>query len=91
MDIKKHAQAIVAECERIERVKKCIAELSRGNIEQINLSRYISQANHHNIEVYISARELPSEAIEAIKNLVIRKLEDSLTQPPEQEEPAINR
>jgi hypothetical protein len=78
MDIKKHAQAIVKECERVERVKKSITELSRGYVTQINLRLYISQGNRANIDVWITENDLPIEAREAIKNVAIRKLQESI-------------
>ena len=78
-NIKEHAQAIVKECERVERIERSITELSKKHITQIYLRRYLSQGYDNNISVWVTEDDLPTEVLEVIKNFIISKLKESLS------------
>lgn len=79
-EIRKLALSIVNECDRQEAIERAIEELRRGKITSLKLANYISQGNHHNVDVNLSEKHLPTEVMQEIQEFVILKLKALLLQ-----------
>lgn len=73
-DIKKHAQAIVDECKRIEKLQEIKQELQDKTPESINLYRYLSQGYDCNMDISINEKDLRKTNFVKIKDLLIEML-----------------
>ena len=86
ISIKENAEAIVKECERIERLKKDLFRLqkktisSRGLAERSPSAICIKLGTNYSDDVWITERDLPTESLERVRDCLVKELTTNLKQ-----------
>ena len=84
--IKEYAEAIVKECERVERIKKCLHELQKKTMNASGISQRSASAiciklgTNYSDEVCITERDLPTESLERVRDCLVKELTTNLKQ-----------